>query len=117
MKNKLLSTAHIVTGFILVAFLLSCDTVMPKKTPGEKLFRKHCASCHGINAEGHTPRGMGKEHANLTNNDWQHGGDPYSWQDVIESELVTEHPSYDKLTTAEIRQIVDHLLYLRGETR
>lgn len=98
-------------------FLLSCDAVMPKRSPGEKLYRKHCASCHGINAEGHTVKYMGNENANLADNNWEYGGDPNSMEDVIESDLVTEHPSFDKLTTQDVRLIVNHLLSLRGETR
>ena len=115
--RRLLLVVNFSAGAILIMSLLSCDTVMPQRSPGEKLFRKNCASCHGVNAEGHTARSMGKEHANLTDNNWEHGGDPYSIQDVIESELVSEHPPFDKLSTQDIRQIVDYLLYLRGETR
>ena len=117
MIRRLLTVAHFSAGVAVVVSLMSCDTVLPKQSPGEKLFRKNCASCHGVNAEGHTVKYMGNENANLTDNSWEYGGDPNSLENTIESDLVSEHPSFDKLSSQDVRQIVDHLLYLRGETR
>ena len=115
--RKLCLVTHLCAASVLILSVLSCDSVMPKRSPGEKLFRKHCTSCHGINAEGHTVKYMGNENADLLDDSWEYGGDPHSLEDVIESNRVTQHPSYDKLSSQQVRQIVDHLLYLRGETR
>lgn len=117
MMHRFLLAACCSTGILVAMSLLSCDAMVSKRSPGETLFRKHCASCHGVNAEGHTVRYMGNENADLTDNNWEHGGDANSIEDVIESDLVSEHPSFDKLSSQDIRQIVDHLLSIRGELR
>jgi len=102
---------------MLVASLGGCSELFPKRTPGEKLYRKHCADCHGADGSGHTVQSMGDPNANLLDNRWRHAGDASSMETVIREGLVFEHPTFDKLDHEEIRQIVDHVLSLRGERR
>ena len=77
----------------LVAGSLACEYF--NRTPGEKLWRKHCAGCHGIDASGNTPQYMGNERADLRDNSWYgYGGDDAGIESTIreELELVCGHP-------------------------
>ena len=104
---------------LLIASVLTagCDELLPKRSAGEKLYRKHCADCHGVDGSGNTIGYMGNEHADLLDDRWKHGGDPSAIHWVLRNELVFRHPSYMDLTDQDIRQITDHILHLRGETR
>jgi len=102
---------------ILVVFLGACSELFPKRTPGEKLYRKHCADCHGVDGSGHTVRSMGDPNANLLDERWRHAGDAAGMETVINQALVFEHPTFDELGREEVKQIVDHVFYLRGERR
>lgn len=104
----------------LLALLMAasaCNEVMPRRSAGEKLYRKHCAECHGLDAMGHTVRYMGNNYANLRDDMWRHWGDAEGMQQTLRGGLVFLHPTYDKLTDQELRQITDHILRLRGELR
>jgi mono/diheme cytochrome c family protein len=102
---------------MLIVASSACDEVMPKRSAGEKLFRKHCAECHGYDAEGQTVRYMGNNYANLRDDMWRHYGDARGMEQTIRDGLVFLHPTYGKLTDQEIRQITDHIFKLRGERR
>ena len=102
---------------ILMLSLGGCSEIFPKRTPGEKLYRKHCADCHGIDGSGHTIRSMGDQDANLLDSRWKHSGDAVGMENVIREALVFEHPTFDKLSREEVKQIVDHIFSLRGERR
>jgi len=102
---------------LLLLYLCGCDEIMPRRSPGEKLYRKHCSTCHGVAGNGQTVRSMGDPNADLLDDMWRHPSDPAGLASVLRQGLVFEHPTYDKLSNEEIKQIVDHLLSLRGERR
>jgi mono/diheme cytochrome c family protein len=102
---------------MLVLALGGCSEIFPKRSPGEKLYRKHCADCHGINGSGHTVSSMGDPNANLLDDNWKHPGDAAGMETVLRNDLVFEHPTKDRLSNEEIKQIVTHVLSLRGERR
>ena len=101
----------------LVLSLGACSELFPKRTPGEKLYRKNCADCHGVDGAGHTIRTMGDPNTNLLDDRWKHASDPAGLENVIRQQLVFEHPTFDKLGRDDVKQIVDHILSLRGERR
>ena len=106
--------------FVLVTLIVvssACDELMPKRSAGEKLYRKHCAECHGYDAEGQTVRYMGNNYANLRDDMWRHYGDARGMEQTLRGGLVFLHPIYDKLTDQQLREITDHILGLRGELR
>lgn len=101
---------------LLVASLtVGCDELLPRRTVGEKLYRKHCADCHGLDAKGNTVRFMGNEYADLTDDHWKHGFGAEATISVIRQELVFRHPSFDDLDNEELQQITKHILQLRRD--
>jgi len=98
--------------------VLGCGDLLPKRSTGEKLYRKHCASCHGLDAKGQTVRYMGIARANLTDNDWKYGGgDSIAIRETVTQGLVERHPrSLQRLDTKEVKEIAGWVLELRGET-
>ena len=93
----------------------SCDTVLPKRTEGEKLYRKHCADCHGVDASGNTIGYMGNDAADLLDESWKYGTGPESIHYILRDESVFRHPSYIDLSNQEIREITKHVVHLRRQ--
>ncbi|HSM15351.1 MAG TPA: cytochrome c [Thermoanaerobaculia bacterium] len=99
----------------LLAALSGCDLIL-QRSEGEKLWRKHCAECHGIDGSGNTPRYMGDAWADLRDDAWRVGGDRSSIENVVREGVFARMPGYnEKLSSAEIRLIIDYLYQLRGE--
>lgn len=103
--------------FGALLFGLGCGELIPKRSPGEKLYRKHCADCHGVNGGGHTIRYMGNPRANLTDGSWKYGGgDRIAIQETVRQGLVERHPaSLQRLDTEQVKAIADWVLKLGGE--
>jgi mono/diheme cytochrome c family protein len=110
-----------IAGFALalsaVMALSACDSVFPRRSEGEKLFRKHCAECHGLDAAGNTPGYMGDAYADLRDDVWRTGGDSDSMQSVVRNGVFAKMPKYDQLSAKEVRQVVDYVRVLRGEKK
>ncbi len=103
-------------GFLLVLLAAGCDLLAPAP-PGERLWRKLCADCHGIDGAGNTVGYMGNPYADLLDNDWKHGGgDRYSVESVIRQGIFGEMPANDQLTAEQMTQLLDYFYKLRGET-
>jgi mono/diheme cytochrome c family protein len=105
-------------GFALAlsaVLTLSACELFPHRSEGEKLYRKHCAECHGLDAAGNTPGYMGDSYADLRDDLWRRGGDVDSMQSVVRNGVFAKMPKYDQLTPAEVRQVVDYVRELRGE--
>ena len=103
-------------GIALGALLAGCDDLLVRD-PGEKLWRRHCASCHGLDAAGNTAQSMGEVYADLRDDSWNSGGgDRYSIESVIRNGVFGKMPANDKLSKQEMDLLVRHLYKLRGET-
>ncbi len=88
------------------------------EAPGERVWRRKCAACHGPDGTGRTRFAEGRPLADLTDGRWRHGpareavrrlvaeGDPGS----------TMPPFSGTLTPAEIDAVVDHVLRLAPAT-
>ena len=99
---------------VCLATALACDA-LPRRSEGEKLWRKHCASCHGLDARGNTPGYMGNVNADLTDNSWVNGGDDGSIEAVVREGIFAQMPANDALTRDQMRALIGYLHYLRGE--
>lgn len=100
-------------GVILLAVLLA--GCMGDRSPGERLYGRHCDTCHGPDGGGGI-RYLVDEGANLIDGIWKLGGDAASIEMAIRPGGVWEHPPMD-LTEEEIRQLADHVLALGGQSR
>ena len=95
----------------------------PAATPksiaaGEKLFRAHCARCHGNDAMGEGPEAPAGSHPpNLTDDTWKHGSTDGDILNVIRNGVG---PKFDmkgfrsRFTTDEMWSLVHYLRSLRA---
>jgi len=105
-------------GLLLPALALAtsgCGLVGPKD-PGERVYRRHCATCHGVDGRGNTARYMSEEFADLTDNSWRNYGDDGTIETVIREGIFGKMPARDNLTREEMRALLGYLRKLRGET-
>ena len=113
--------SHFVRMSVPLAMLLSltaCDSLEDRfvhRTPGEKLYRKLCTDCHGVDGRGNTPKGAGNPYCDLTDNNWKFGGDEGSIAMTIRQGEFGEMPAHPELTNEQVRQLVDHILKLRRQ--
>lgn len=102
---------------MLALCLGACDEILSRRTPGEKLYSKHCSKCHGSDGAGETIKTMGKSFSNLVDDSWRHAGDATGMRAVLSQDLVFDHPTFSKrLSREEIQQVTDHVIFLRGES-
>jgi mono/diheme cytochrome c family protein len=106
------TVALVAAGSIALA---GCDTIFPKRSEGEKLWRDRCAGCHGIDAKGNTPQYMGTYSADLTDDSWKHGSEPGSWAVVIRQGVFGDMPANPDLSRQQVQALVDYIRVLRGE--
>ncbi len=111
------ATALLLTLLVPLGGLAACDAIAPGHSPGEKLYRKRCADCHGVDGQGQTVRFMGNTWANIVDEHWRYGGDPASMEHTLRTEAVFQHPSFDDLSATEVKQIVRHVAKLGSSSR
>lgn len=93
----------------------SCSLVEPKD-PGERIYRRHCASCHGVDGRGNTVRYMGNDWADLTDGSWKTYGDDGSLETTIREGIFGQMPARNELSREEMKALLGYLRKLRGET-
>ena len=97
---------------------LGCDRLFPHRSGGERLWRKHCAECHGLDGAGNTLQYMGNPWADLTDDHWKTGGgDASSFERVIHDGVFGEMPGFPDLSHEEVRTLYEYLRMLRHETQ
>ncbi len=110
------STALAVLAAVLAIALAGCDEFLAK-SPGERLWRKHCAECHGLDGSGNTPGYLGEVYADLIDNTWRTAApDRGSLEAVVREGVFGKMPAFDKLSREEMRELLDYLAKLRGES-
>lgn len=109
------------TGLLFITLALTaCDAIEDKivrREPGERLYRRLCADCHGVDGRGNTALSMGKDFANIIDGHWKYGPEPGTIENLVRDGIFAEMPAHPELTPLEMRQLVDHVLKLRGDSR
>ena len=105
------SLAAVIAAGVLLA---GCDLV-PRRSPGARLWRQRCAQCHGLAGNGNTPQYMGNAKADLLDDSWQHGGEPGAWAVVIREGVFGSMPANPDLSREQVAALVEYIRQLRGE--
>lgn len=99
------------------AVLAACDPLASRRSPGERLFREHCAKCHGVDGSGNTPAYMGNAYADLTDSTWKYGGNQGAVAGVIRKGVFGQMPPFRQLSDQEVDDLALYVLGLRGTAR
>lgn len=75
---------------------------------GKRLYLTYCMQCHGADAKG------SKGFPNLTDNDWQWGGEPETIETTIKEGRVAVMPSHAHLGAESIKNVVNYVRSLSG---
>lgn len=96
-----------------LAAALSAACAEPKD-PGERVWKRKCAACHGSDGAGRTRFAENRPWADLTDGRWRHGpGRDALRKLVAEGDPSSTMPPFEgTLTPAEIDAAVDHALKL-----
>jgi cytochrome c oxidase cbb3-type subunit III len=115
------AVALVYTALLAAALALAaCDAIEDKivrREPGERLYRRLCSDCHGLDGRGNTALSMGKDYANIIDDIAKYGIDTGTMENLVRDGIFAEMPAHPELTSQEVRQIVDHVLKLRGTSR
>lgn len=99
----------------LVGFAALSLAACEERSLGERVWRRDCASCHGIDGAGNTIGYMSDAAADLLDNRWKYGGDPGSVREVVIEGVFAKMPANPDLTAEELDAVVEWLYELRGE--
>ena len=79
---------------------------------GQQLYRRHCASCHGANAEGGAGNDLIPAAPDLTDKEWTHGSSDGEIFTVIKNGVPPDLnmvPFADQITDPDIWHIVNYV--------
>ena len=108
----------IVTGLLLLFLpcLTGCEDLGIGGSEGARLWHKHCARCHGAGANGSLTYSEYRSGINLRDEDWKFGSDTGTMVDVVLQGSFPAMPAFDdKLTEAQVREIIKYVRSLRGD--
>lgn len=108
----LIVTLALVAGIVTAG----CGELLLERSEGEKLWRKLCAECHGVDGAGKNPKYSRYAGNNLLDDHWIEGGEPYVIESVIREGIFPTMPAFDHLSESEIQAIIEHIRELRGGT-
>ena len=107
--------AFLLLPALAVALTTAGCEVFEAKDPGERIFRRSCSECHGVDGRGNTPLYMSNAFVDLTDNNWREFGDDASLETIIREGVFGQMPAHNELTRDEMRALLGYLRKLRGE--
>lgn len=98
----------------LLALLALLGAACGPSDPGERVWKRKCAGCHGPDGRARTKSAAGRPLADLTDGRWEHGPGRAAIRRLIrDGDPKSPMPPYEgRLTEAEIDAVVDHVLKL-----
>ena len=113
--------AGLAIGLLAACLLAGCADLVDRfsnRPEDEKLWRKHCAKCHGVSGTGNTPAYMGNTYADLTDDIWRSGSSDGSLDRAIRGGVFGQMPGFrDQLTGKEVDLLIAYVRKLRGGSR
>lgn len=109
-----LSLARAICALAALSALAVALGCVEPKDPGERVYRRRCAACHGRDGRGDTRFARNRPFADLTDGRWKQGGDAASVRRSI-AEGVPRSPMEGfrgKLSDAEMDAVTGHVLGL-----
>ncbi len=102
--------------YLLAAAAAACAG---PKDPGERVWVRRCAACHGRDGRGRTKFARNRPFADLTDGRWKQGGDRASIRRTIEDGVPgTQMEGFRrKLSPQEIDAVTDEVLRLEAAAR
>jgi mono/diheme cytochrome c family protein len=79
---------------------------------GKRLYQRHCASCHGVNAEGGSGNDLIPAAPDLTDKEWKHGSSDGEIFSAIKNGIPPDLnmiPFGDQLKDQEIWSVVNYI--------
>jgi mono/diheme cytochrome c family protein len=103
-----------ITSLSIVLATGTFASCVPDSDPGERVWRKKCAACHGSDGAGRTRFAEGRPFADLTDGRWKHASDRASLRRLVTDgdPSSTMPPFAGRLTPEEIDAVVGHALRL-----
>lgn len=117
MKQKLLFFRRVLLAVPVVCLILTAGGCT-KKNAGSEVFKKKCASCHGLDGKAQTKLAQGRPFADLTDGKWSHGSDRESvFKLVADGDPKSPMPPFrERLSPEELNAVVDHVMKLAQGT-
>ncbi|MFI5181849.1 MAG: c-type cytochrome [Thermoanaerobaculia bacterium] len=105
---------HRVVPALLAGAALFAAGACGPSDPGERVWVRKCSACHGKAGRGDTRFAKGRPYADLTDDNWKHGGDFASIRRLIANgDPGSPMPPYEgRLSPEEIDAVSQHVLKL-----
>lgn len=101
---------------LAVALLAILPAACGPSDPGERVWNRKCAGCHGVDGRARTKFAIGRPFADLSDGRWKHGPARADIRRLVrDGEPQSPMPPYEgRLSEPEIDAVVDHVLKLAG---
>ena len=101
--------------FVFIALIATGCGLLEPKDPGERVYRRLCSSCHGVDGRGNTARYMSDEWADIADDSWKGYGDDGTIETTVREGIFGKMPAHAELTGEEMRALLGYLRQLRAE--
>lgn len=100
--------------FALVLFSAVLAACADSRDPGQRIWARRCAACHGKAGDGRTTFARNRPFADLTDGRWRQGSDATSIRRSVAEGVpkTTMEPFAQKLSPGEIDAVTAHVVRL-----